>query len=611
MRWRLTVRVAAVTVASAVLTTSTIAVIGMQTTAHHKRAARSIAKLHHHHKRADHSVAERHSTNHHFIWLLAESHFDQVVSVPAVRALFARGVVYEPITPHQHASTLVPVIPTADFHSEQLLAEAVNGHTLAPGVRAVIYDNERFANTPLIEQQHIRRYTDLAASVAAKHGLESICDFIQPDRLPHGARTPVNEVPPCSIVGLNTVQQSERSPSRYRAVVAREVAIIRKVNPRAPIIAGLSSNPRGAPVSASELTADMKATVGLVNGFWLNVPAPGVGCPQCHAPDPALMATALSKFAKLVLPTSTTGGAGALSSTSSPLFRVSAPVPSVVPPNQPPVAYSGPIPAIQGGPIPGIPRTQSSAPVVARPIRWYVASSALRTLISLEGTSWALAHLVPHATTVITHTATLPTTQAPWQGSVVLDATSLAEVRADIAISPHDPVLLDLEAWPLTPLPEQRTAPQVELAAGALLKAHGSSLVSAPAIDLGHVLVPHKRDVVGYLASQLLPDAAHASTVVDIQAQGMEGNPVAYSSFVRRVALILRNANPNVQVIAGLSTNPDGHVVRVGELLQDVRLTSGVVSGYWLNIPRTSVACPSCGVPQPQIAIALLDALTN
>jgi len=125
------------------------------------------------------------------------------------------------------------------------------------------------------------------------------------------------------------------------------------------------------------------------------------------------------------------------------------------------------------------------------------------------------------------------------------------------------------------------------------------------------VLVPHKRDVVGYLASQLLPDAAHASTVVDIQAQGMEGNPVAYSSFVRRVALILRNANPNVKVIAGLSTNPDGHVVRVGELLQDVRLTSGVVSGYWLNIPRTSVACPSCGVPQPQIAIALLDALTN
>jgi len=607
MRWRPTVRVVSVTMAAAVLATSTLAMIGMQPTSHHQRA--------NHDQQAAHRVAELPSVNQRFIWLLAESHFDQVVSVPAVRALFDRGVVYEPITPRQHPSTLVPVIPTADFHSEQLLAAAVDGNELAPGVRAVIYDNERFANTPRIEQQHIRHYTDLAALVAAKHGLASICDFIQPDRLPPGARTPANEVPPCSVVGLNTVQQSERSPSRYRAVVAREVAIIREVNPTVPIIAGLSSNPRGTPVSASELTADMRATAGLVNGFWLNVPAPGVGCPQCRAPDPALMATALSNFARLVLPTSTPGGAGALSTSSPSLsFRTSAPVPPVVPPSQPapsqpPGASSGPI---QGGPIPGIPRAQSSATAApVHPIHWYIASSALHQLISLEGTSWTLAHLAPATTTVIAHTPTLPTTQAPWQGGVVLDATSMAGVRADLAADPQDPVLLDLEAWPLTPLAEQRTAPQVELAAGALMQAHGSTLVSAPAIDLGHVLVPGKPNVVGYLTSALLPDAAHASAVVDIQAQGMEGNPMAYAEFVSRVALMLRNANPDVQVIAGLSTNPDGRVVTASELLQDVQLTSSVVSGYWLNIPGTSVACPSCGAPQPQIAVELLDALTD
>jgi hypothetical protein len=228
------------------------------------------------------------------IWLLAESHFDQVVSVPAVRALFARGVVYEPITPRQHPSTLVAVIPTADFHSEELMAAAITDGDLAPGVRAVIYDNERFANTPLVEQDNPEHYTALAAAVAREAGLQSICDFIQPDRLPPGQRTPANEVPSCSIIGLNTVQQSERSPARYRAVVAREVAIIREVNPTVPIIAGLSSNPRGAPVSAAELTADMEATADLVDGYWLNVPAPGVGCPACHEPDPALMASALA-----------------------------------------------------------------------------------------------------------------------------------------------------------------------------------------------------------------------------------------------------------------------------------------------------------------------------
>ncbi|WP_041661628.1 hypothetical protein [Acidimicrobium ferrooxidans] len=233
-------------------------------------------------------------TSRHTIWLLAEAHFDQVVSVAPVRALFARGVVYEPITPRQHPSTLVPVIPTADFHAESQLAQAIADHELATGVRAVIYDNERFANTPTVEQDNIRLSTERAAAVARAAGLQSICDFIESDRLPSGERTAQNEVPPCSIVGLNTVQQSERSTARYRAVVARDVAVIRSVDPSVPIIAGLSSNPRGTPVTAAELTADMEATAGLVNGYWLNVPAPGVGCPACHAPDPGLMAEALA-----------------------------------------------------------------------------------------------------------------------------------------------------------------------------------------------------------------------------------------------------------------------------------------------------------------------------
>lgn len=228
------------------------------------------------------------------IWLLAEAHFDQIVSVPAVRALFARGIVYEPITRRQRPSSLVAVIPTADFHAASQLIQAIVAHELAPGVRAVIYDNERLANTPTAEQQNIQRYTERAAAAARVAGLQSVCDFIEPDRLPPRQRTAANEVPPCSIVGLNTVQQSERSTARYRAVVARDVAVIRSVDPTVPIIAGLSSNPRGAPVTAAELTADMEATASLVNGYWLNVPAPGVGCPACHAPDPGRMAQALA-----------------------------------------------------------------------------------------------------------------------------------------------------------------------------------------------------------------------------------------------------------------------------------------------------------------------------
>jgi hypothetical protein len=231
------------------------------------------------------------------IWVLAASHFNQVVAVSSVRALFSAGTVYEPMTARQSPSPLVRVIPTADFHSEALLADAIVHHTLPRGVKAVIYDNERFPNTPADEQANIAHYSQLAAALAARAGLQSICDFIQPDRLPRAERTPVHEVPDCSIIGLNTVQQSERQVGAYREVVARAVAVIRKVRPDVPIIAGLSANPRGAPVTAAELAADMRATVGLVDGFCLNVPAPGVGCPACHQPNPALMAEALARFA--------------------------------------------------------------------------------------------------------------------------------------------------------------------------------------------------------------------------------------------------------------------------------------------------------------------------
>ncbi|WP_298403449.1 hypothetical protein [Ferrimicrobium sp.] len=95
---------------------------------------------------------------------------------------------------------------------------------------------------------------------------------------------------------MNTVQQSERNPQTYLAVVSRAVRTIRSVEPSVPIIAGISANPRGAPVTAAELTTDMRIVAPLVNGFWLNVPAPGVGCPSCHEPDPNLLQQALANL---------------------------------------------------------------------------------------------------------------------------------------------------------------------------------------------------------------------------------------------------------------------------------------------------------------------------
>ena len=40
-----------------------------------------------------------------------------------------------------------------------------------------------------------------------------------------------------------------------------------------------------------------------------------------------------------------------------------------------------------------------------------------------------------------------------------------------------------------------------------------------------------------------------------------------------------------------------------------LRAVRPVVDGFWLNIPAGGKYCPRCGVPQPQLAVQLLQSL--
>jgi hypothetical protein len=64
-----------------------------------------------------------------------------------------------------------------------------------------------------------------------------------------------------------------------------------------------------------------------------------------------------------------------------------------------------------------------------------------------------------------------------------------------------------------------------------------------------------------------------------------------------------------VTVLAGLSTNPPGAAVTSQQLTAAIRATSGVVSGYWLNIPGRGPRCPTCNTPRPDLARQILGAL--
>jgi hypothetical protein len=182
-------------------------------------------------------------------------------------------------------------------------------------------------------------------------------------------------------------------------------------------------------------------------------------------------------------------------------------------------------------------------------------------------------------------------------------------------------VLLDMESWALTPHPEQVT-PKVYMKefVTAAIK-HGYQPVLAPSLSLTTGMTCHNASDPGwknYLVDCAVPAMAAQAhpAVYEIQSQAYEGNTsghancACYQWFTGQAAAQARGVVTGLDVRAGLSTNPGGHVSTGQTLYTDTLNTEGSVNGYWLNVPEQGTACPSC-VPggAPQVAVAYLELL--
>ncbi len=104
--------------------------------------------------------------------------------------------------------------------------------------------------------------------------------------------------------------------------------------------------------------------------------------------------------------------------------------------------------------------------------------------------------------------------------------------------------------------------------------------------------------------------------VYEIQSQRYGADTSAASNcgrfewFVDQAAAQARTVVAGLDVRAGLSTNPSGHVSTGQTLYTDTLNTDGSADGYWLNVPEQGTACPNC-VPggAPQVAVSYLDLL--
>jgi hypothetical protein len=173
-------------------------------------------------------------------------------------------------------------------------------------------------------------------------------------------------------------------------------------------------------------------------------------------------------------------------------------------------------------------------------------------------------------------------------------------------------VIYDNEHWRFTPVDEQRNPARYEELAAALVHAHHLLFVSAPAVNLTDVLAPGQSDhYAAYLRLALAASAARYADVIDIQAQGSETSLRAFTPFVQAATAQARSANRHVIVLVGISTNPGGQHVSSAQLADAYGAVRADVNGYWLNVPSHGPGCPSCGVPQPGVAVPLLQMLAR
>ncbi|HUL26093.1 MAG TPA: hypothetical protein VLW44_10040 [Streptosporangiaceae bacterium] len=239
-------------------------------------------------------------------WMLTRAALAQVMTSPAVRSGLARTRVYEILNPGQTPLAATGALPVVTFSSVTELEQAIAGNQLPAGTRAVLYDPEAWPFTPAGEQRDPVRATRQAMDIAHAHGLKLIVapalnlTTVRPGPAGPRWRLFLGQGLAAALARVSDVielqaQSLERETGTYAAFVGAAAAQARRANPRVTVLAGLSTNPPGAPVSSQQLTAAIRATSGFVSGYWLNIPGRGPRCPACNPPRPEIGRQALQE----------------------------------------------------------------------------------------------------------------------------------------------------------------------------------------------------------------------------------------------------------------------------------------------------------------------------
>ncbi len=178
----------------------------------------------------------------------------------------------------------------------------------------------------------------------------------------------------------------------------------------------------------------------------------------------------------------------------------------------------------------------------------------------------------------------LPPTAWAWEDvrafKLLIADPSNAPFLAHLHTAMYDP-----EAWSATPVKEQQHPVVYMQRFARSARDHGWQVLLTPNPNLMRVkggdcvARSGESPTAAYVRCNIAGSAAKVADIVETQAQGLESNPAAYSSFVRQTAAQARLANPRVRVIAGLTTSQGAAAMYAA--WNSVR---GAVDGYYLSI---------------------------
>jgi hypothetical protein len=257
---------------------------------------------------------------------------------------------------------------------------------------------------------------------------------------------------------------------------------------------------------------------------------------------------------------------------------------------------------------------------------WMISTRAIGLINSYtgSGTLTTSAFDVPSTAEIGGRAAgwvTQPTATYTFYGPVSKSSSFLYALKHHKVPADTVYVMLDMESWALTPHPEQVTPKVYMKEFVTTANEHGYKAILAPSIDLTTGMTCNKTSDPAwknYLLNCSVPTivAQAGPAVYEVQSQRYEANTSAgtncgcFEWFVDQAAAQARTAVAGLDVRAGLSTNPNGHVSTGQTLYTDTLDTDGVVNGYWLNVPVQGTSCPSCAPDgAPQVAVSYLNLL--